>query len=87
MTSRDAEGATGTESGRRPYWQGTSRTDSDPVRLRDLWMHVRWWIRCKRKGYPAGVYRTVSPEPPPPKALERLRKRVLSGDWESPDVE
>lgn len=49
-----------------------------------LWRELRWWFRCKRKGYPSEVYKTISPQPAPPAAVERLRQRVLSGDWETP---
>lgn len=46
------------------------------------WRELRWWLRCKRRGYLAEVYETISPHPAPPSAVERLRQRVLSGKWD-----
>jgi len=47
----------------------------------------RWWWTCRvRRKYGSGsmeVYRTINPQLPPPRTTERLRQRVLSGDWES----
>lgn len=48
------------------------------------WREIRWAWRCFRR-YDREVYRTISPHPAPPSTVERLRLRVLSGDWSSPD--
>lgn len=44
---------------------------------------ILWRFRCWRKGYPVEVYKTISPHPAPERTLERLRKRVQTGDWVS----
>ena len=48
-----------------------------------FYRELRWWLRCKIKGYPHEVYKTISPHEAPPSTLERLRRRVLSGDWKN----
>jgi hypothetical protein len=51
------------------------------------WLRAaRWWLRCKLRRYPPEIYDTISPRPGPPATVERLRRRVESGDWGSPDA-
>jgi hypothetical protein len=47
---------------------------------RELRFKLKWWR------HPT-VRAIVSPHPAPPAAVERLRARVISGDWESPQPE
>jgi hypothetical protein len=53
-------------------------------RMARWWRELRWFVRCVRKGYPLKVYRTISPHQAPPATLERLRVRILTGNWGDP---
>lgn len=58
------------------------RSTQDGSLFASVWSEVVWAWKCFRPGgYGREAWLMICPHPAPHEAVERLRARVISGDW------